>query len=168
MPAEYEPTDAQRSLVENAAAFGLTQACFSASGKVASEPDCAHARPSNEAPFQGIPRHGSRISPIALRNKKAEYAMGRPALFIRCADHRDGRMPAMTHLMRSDSGGFVLSKGGRFHLVPERSKGKRLSDFAPHSRMVLARTSKTIYRFRASNRHHPGRQLLLAGIAPQA
>jgi hypothetical protein len=26
MPAEYEPTDAQRSLVENAAAFGLTQA----------------------------------------------------------------------------------------------------------------------------------------------
>jgi predicted transcriptional regulator len=26
MPAEYEPTDSQRSLVENAAAFGLTQA----------------------------------------------------------------------------------------------------------------------------------------------
>jgi hypothetical protein len=26
MPAEYDPTDAQRSLVENAAAFGLTQA----------------------------------------------------------------------------------------------------------------------------------------------
>ena len=26
MPAEYERTDAQRSLVENAAAFGLTQA----------------------------------------------------------------------------------------------------------------------------------------------
>ena len=26
MPAEYEPIDAQRSLVENAAAFGLTQA----------------------------------------------------------------------------------------------------------------------------------------------
>ena len=28
MPAEYEPTDAQRSLVENAAAFGLTGAGF--------------------------------------------------------------------------------------------------------------------------------------------
>jgi hypothetical protein len=26
MRAEYEPTDAQRALVENAAAFGLTQA----------------------------------------------------------------------------------------------------------------------------------------------
>ena len=26
MPAEYEPTDAQRALVESAAAFGLTQA----------------------------------------------------------------------------------------------------------------------------------------------
>ena len=26
MPAEYVPTDAQRALVENAAAFGLTQA----------------------------------------------------------------------------------------------------------------------------------------------
>jgi hypothetical protein len=37
MPAEYEPTDAQRSLVESASAFGITQAEIAAQLKI-SEP----------------------------------------------------------------------------------------------------------------------------------
>ena len=48
---------------------------------------------------------------------------------------------------------------------------KRLAEAEPLYRRALAIDEPRGFscrRFRASNRHHPGRQLLLAGIAPQA
>ena len=44
MPAEYEPTDAQRALVESAAAFGLTQADIAEQLKIDEKTLCKHFR----------------------------------------------------------------------------------------------------------------------------